>query len=1159
MKRNYSKMLLAALALVGSGVAQQAWADKVMTSTADTPLWFRILAERGSRYLTDNGANAMFSGTTTSTPTDKMLWRFEKNDDGTFNLVSKSGNYVDPATFEVLTNNAKDKAFVAVTTRPTAGWTATEITSNADHYIISSGTTQFHQSNLNGGGYSNVIISYGGGSNTSDEGCRFTLTDVTRASISSDAKKAAYDDLANYSVGNQPGAYSVEAYNTYLKVILSTTSTDAEVAAAKTTFLASKVNTVQAGKTYYIISGPSAAYCQGKYVYCNESEGWPLWGDKQLSAAYGWTFVDAGDGKFYLQNYKTKEYIEPTNEGNGGNGTRTSKTATTKYTVTSLGEGAFNITPDGRNPLHAQQALNRLVTWAGGLNTASAWHLQEVPEVDKNTPATFGATAYPGTQTYAPGQKGQVLIKFVADATSGWSSDTFTANSVTLDLGATNAADLENIQVYTSKNDDFVSNGQRNATLVGKTESVTSNTVKVDFTEGVPVMATTTFYVTADIKSTAQVGNKFDVAVSSLTYNTDQSATLTSANPEGTAVVYKVQSAPFQPYDLGSHYWRIPAMVVLHHQQGENASKNGRVVTMADNRFNHNSDLAAHIDVYERHSDDNGATWSTHKMVVGTEADHALVGANHGFGDVALVECASGKIVAIMVGGYGYFDSTPEAPNVPTIITSTDGGDTWTAARSLKDVLYNTTYTEGQVQGSFAGSGRGLLLQRQSDPTRNGRIMFAMSHRFVVNGVNSIQEYIIYSDDEGETWKFSTQSAYSGGDESKLVELADGTVMISVRQSGQRGYNTSSDGGITWGTQARWADIYGNACNGDILYVNDRVLLHSYPNNGSRKNVTIKASFDNCKTWGDPYVVCAPGSCYSTMDVTKDGDIAIFYEDNACSTGFVLNYVVLPTSFIYEGTPSQKAYNAAKASAQELLNKGDGYEAIETAKAGEFSKASIDAIKALLLTDEQYNKASDEELDALCPKIEAAIAAALPTICIVDGQSNETTYSISTFENINSAAPKYIEKDATAVDNTEYEWRLVPSPTTVGQVYIQGKNEANYLTRSGNALAASATAQPWNIEKGAGEYWHFKSTVNGSSYLVVNVTNGTFNYWGNTAGNATWSTKFVLTAKGTVAAIDDVNVVNPTAPTRYYDLQGRRVMNPTKGIFITNTGRKVIK
>lgn len=1152
MKRNYSKGLLATLAFLGCGVAQQAWADKVVTSTAEHPLWFRILAERGNRYLTDNGTDAKFTGTTSTSPTDNMLWRFENNGDGTFSIVSKSGNYIDPAHVEVLTNAAKDKAFVAVTTHPSSGWTATEIANKADYYIVNSGTTQLHQSNLSG----NAIISYGGGSTTNDEGCRFTFTDITRATITSDSKKTAYDELASYNVGNQPGAYSYEAYNAYLQVILSSTSTDAEVTAAKTTFLASKINTVQAGKTYYIISGPSVPYCQGKYVYCNESEGWPLWGNKQLSSAYGWTFVDAGEGKFYLQNYKTKEYIEPTTEGYGKNGTRTSKTAKTKYTVTSLGKGAFNIIPEGKNPLHAQQDNSCLVTWAGGLNTASAWHLQEVPEADKNTPALFGATAYPGTQTYAPGQQGQVLIKFVANATIGWTSDAFTANSVTLDLGATNAADLENIQVFTSKNDDFIINGKRNATLVGKTETVTSNTVKVDFTAGVPVTATTTFYVTADIKSDATVGNKFDVAITGLTYNTDKTATITSGNPEGQGVIYKVQSAPFQPYDLGSHYWRIPAMVVLHHQKGENASKNGRVVTMADNRFDHNGDLPSHIDVYERHSDDNGATWSTHKMVVGTDADHALVGGGHGFGDVSLVECASGKIVAIMVGGPGYFQSTPSNPIVPTIITSTDGGDTWSTPRTLTDELYKTTYKEGAVQGSFAGSGRGLMLQRQKNEQLNGRIMFAMSHRFANNNV---QEYIIYSDDEGDTWKFSTQSAYSGGDESKLVELADGTVMISVRQSGQRGYNKSTDGGVTWGTQAKWADISGCACNADILYVNKHVMLHSYPNNGSRKNLTIKASFDDGKSWSNPYVVCAPGASYSTMDVTKDGDIAIFYEDNACSTGFVLNYVVLPTSFIYKGNLSQEAFKSVQASAQVILDKGTGYETIETAKAGEFSKASVDALKSLLPTAEELAKMSDDALDALCPQVETAIAAALSTTCIVDGQSNETTYTISSFENIDNAAPKYMLKNATAGVSADCEWNLVPSTTTIGQVYIQEKGETNYLNRSGNTLVATATPQPWNIVKGEGQYWHFKSTVSGSTYLAINKSGGAFNYINQKNDYNTWSTKFVLNAVGTITAIDGVDVVTPAEPTRYYDLQGRRVMNPTKGIFITNTGRKVIK
>lgn len=1145
MKRNYSKGLLATLAFLGCGVAQQAWADKVVTSTADSPKWFQIVAKRETRLMTDNGVGQNMTGAVNTTdPAENNKWRFEQNTDGTWIIVSQKGDYIDPASLKSLGDTYGNSAFQTVSTKPSTGWTITETASGSDYYTIASGTAQLHQGN---NGTSFCIINYGGGSNTSDEGCLFTFKEYSIRNIA----QAAYDASIE---GTNPGQTSADARVAFKAVLDKTDATESELEAALATFKAALVK-VEPGKLYYIVSGPSVNYCQDKYMYSPGSGQQSKFGSKVSAPTYAWTFTDAGDGKFYMQNYGTKQYLNTTSNKN----TTTAETASTKYTIESLGKGAFNIKPEGNNPLHAQNDNSVIVVWAGGLNTASAWKFVEIPESERTAPTTFsGVTGYPGTQTYMPGQKDQVLMKFVASVTPGWTNDNFTANSVTLNLGATKATDLESVKVYTSANDDFVSNGQRSATLVGTASAITDNVVTVKFTDGVTFKENQRFYVTADIKSDAKVGNKFDVAITGLTYNTDKTATITSGNPEGQGVIYKVQSAPFQPYDLGSHYWRIPAMVVLHHQKGENASKNGRVVTMADNRFDHNGDLPNHIDVYERHSDDNGATWSTHKMVVGTEADHALVGGNHGFGDVSLVECASGKIVAIMVGGPGYFGSTPSNPIVPTIITSTDGGDTWSTPRTLTNELYKTTYTEGAVQGSFAGSGRGLMLQRQKNEQLNGRIMFAMSHRFVVNGNRSVQEYIIYSDDEGNTWKFSTQSAYNGGDESKLVELADGTVMISVRQSGQRGYNTSKDGGVTWGTQAKWADIDGNACNGDILYVNKHVMLHSYPNNGSRKNVTIKASFDGGKSWSNPYVVCAPSSCYSTMDVTKDGDIAIFYEDNACSTGFVLNYVVLPTSFIYKGNLSQEAFKSVQASAQVILDKGAGYETIETAKAGEFSKASVDALKSLLPTAEELAKMSDDAIDALCPQVEAAIATVLSTTCIVDGQSNETTYTISTFENINSTAPKYIEKNATAVDNTTYEWRLVPS-TTLGQVYIQGKDESNYLTRSGNALAVATTAQPWNIVKGDGQYWHFKSTVNGGSYLVVNLTNGTFNYWRDMAGNATWSTKFVLNAVGTITAIDGVDVVTPAEPTRYYDLQGRRVMNPTKGIFITNTGRKVIK
>lgn len=274
--------------------------------------------------------------------------------------------------------------------------------------------------------------------------------------------------------------------------------------------------------------------------------------------------------------------------------------------MTSLGQDVFNIKPDGKNPLHAQNDGAVLVMWAGGIGSASAWRLIEIPESDLTATPTFSSVnVAPGFQTYAAGSKEQVLLTFQTEV-AGFNGNVV-GKSLKLNLGATNVAGLENIKVFTSKNANFVSNGQRDATLIGQLATVSGNEVEVAFDNALEMPSgTTRFYVTADITDKAVVGDSVDAALVSFTYGDNKVFTVNNGNPEGIARVYKVQSVPFMPNDLGTAFWRIPSMVVLHNQKGANASKNGRVVTMADNRFNHGGDLPGHIDVYERHSDDNG-------------------------------------------------------------------------------------------------------------------------------------------------------------------------------------------------------------------------------------------------------------------------------------------------------------------------------------------------------------------------------------------------------------------------------------------------------------------------------------------------------------------------------------------------------------------------
>lgn len=534
MKRNYSKGLLATLAFLGCGVAQQAWADKVVTSTADSPKWFQIVAKRETRLMTDNGVGQNMTGAVSTTdPAENNKWRFEQNTDGTWVIVSQKGDYIDPASLKSLGDTYGNKAFQTVSTKPSTGWTITETASGSDYYTIASGSAQLHQGN---NGTSFCIINYGGGSNTSDEGCLFTFKEYSIRNIA----QAAYDASIE---GTNPGQTPADARAAFKAVLDKTNATESELKAALVTFKAALVK-VETGKLYYIVSGPSVDYCQGKYMYSPGSGQQSKFGSKVSAPTYAWTFTDAGDGKFYMQNCGTKQYLNTTSNKN----TTTAETASTKYTIESLGKGAFNIKPEGNNPLHAQNDNSVIVVWAGGLNTASAWKFVEIPESERTAPTTFsGVTGYPGTQTYMPGQKDQVLMKFVASVTPGWTDDNFTANSVTLNLGATKATDLESVKVYTSANDDFVSNGQRSATLVGTASAITDNVVTVKFTDGVTFKENQRFYVTADIKSDATVGNKFDVAITGLTYNTDKRPLSPRATPKAKVSSIRYRAHPSSP------------------------------------------------------------------------------------------------------------------------------------------------------------------------------------------------------------------------------------------------------------------------------------------------------------------------------------------------------------------------------------------------------------------------------------------------------------------------------------------------------------------------------------------------------------------------------------------------------------------------------------
>ena len=98
----------------------------------------------------------------------------------------------------------------------------------------------------------------------------------------------------------------------------------------------------------------------------------------------------------------------------------------------------------------------------------------------------------------------------------------------------------------------------------------------------------------------------------------------------------------------------------------------------------------------------------------------------------------------------------------------------------------------------------------------SGRLVAVVGVRKVSGG--AISNTIIYSDDHGTTWNIetnTTNTGIGGGDESHLVQLNNGNLVMSSRinVNGLRKYRVSTDLGATWGAQSSWSEIYDSRCN----------------------------------------------------------------------------------------------------------------------------------------------------------------------------------------------------------------------------------------------------------------------------------------------------------------------------------------------------------
>ena len=161
--------------------------------------------------------------------------------------------------------------------------------------------------------------------------------------------------------------------------------------------------------------------------------------------------------------------------------------------------------------------------------------------------------------------------------------------------------------------------------------------------------------------------------------------------------------------------------------------------------------------------------------------------------------------------------------------------------------------------------------------------------------------------ESGVTWTASTGRAELDGDEAKIVELNNGNLMMSIRNSGTRRFNISTDKGVTWGTAYNQAAITDPNCNGDFIRYTSTIdgydknrLLHSVPFATNRSNVSVLMSTDEGTTWPTKKTIFSGASAYSSLTVLPDGTLGMYYENGESST-YQMYFVRFSLNWLTDG------------------------------------------------------------------------------------------------------------------------------------------------------------------------------------------------------------------------------------------------------------------